>query len=140
MSVWNIFTTKLYARACSTYKHFLGKLLTNKLMKQGYQQPRRQQFAGLYNDLVGTYNISLNANWGFSFKVYTLIFQLFFVLCTTMSTRHVLFLYRGPCLLCSRFVLFLWPYEIEFCSLTSYFILHLWTTSPIVFHWFVILI
>lgn len=38
--VLNIFTTKLYARACSTYEHFLGKLLRNKLMKQGHQQSR----------------------------------------------------------------------------------------------------
>ena len=54
-----------YARACSGYSQFLnrGKLLTNKLMVQGFQQSRLKsafrKFYGRYNDLVRQYNIAL---------------------------------------------------------------------------------
>ena len=47
-----------YARACSTYEQFIyrGKLLTDKLLSQGYQEPRLvstfHKFYGHYNDLV----------------------------------------------------------------------------------------
>lgn len=61
----------------------------------------------------------------FHLKFIHLIFQLFFRTLHDHEHTACTFLYRGPCLLCSRFVLFLWPYEIEYCSLTSYFISHL---------------
>ena len=54
-----------YARACSGYSQFLnrGKLLTNKLMVQGFQQSRLKsafrKFYGRYNDLVRQYNLAL---------------------------------------------------------------------------------
>ena len=47
-----------YAIACSTYEQFImrGKLLTNKLLKQEYQELRLKsslrKFYGRYNDLV----------------------------------------------------------------------------------------
>jgi hypothetical protein len=52
-----------YARACSTYDQFLnwGSALTNKLMSQGFLQPRLQapfrKYYGRYNDLVCQYNL-----------------------------------------------------------------------------------
>ena len=55
-----------YARACSTYEQFImrGKLLTNKLLKQEYQELRLKsslrKFYGRYNDLISIYNISLS--------------------------------------------------------------------------------
>lgn len=54
-----------YARACATYEQFIkrGKLLTNKLLEQKYQEPRLKsslrKFYGRYNDLVSKYNVSL---------------------------------------------------------------------------------
>ena len=54
-----------YARACSTYEQFIyrGKLLTDKLLSQGYQEPRLvstfRKFYGRYNDLVCDYRASL---------------------------------------------------------------------------------
>ena len=55
-----------YARACSTYEHFIyrGKLLTDKLLKQEYRKSRLmstfRKFYGRYNDLVCDYSVSLN--------------------------------------------------------------------------------
>jgi hypothetical protein len=55
-----------YARACSTYNHFLvqGSLLINKLTSQGFQLSRLQaafrKFHGRYNDLIYRYNLSLD--------------------------------------------------------------------------------
>ena len=54
-----------YARACSTYEQFTyrGKLLTDKLLSQGYQEPRLvstfRKFYGRYNDLVWDHRASL---------------------------------------------------------------------------------
>jgi hypothetical protein len=54
-----------YARACWTYNQFLirDSLLTNKLMSQGFLQPRLQaafrKFYGRYNDLVCQYDLPL---------------------------------------------------------------------------------
>ena len=54
-----------YARACFAYEDFSkqGKLLTNKLMLQGYNESRLKssfrKFYGRYNDLVCYYNLSL---------------------------------------------------------------------------------
>ena len=54
-----------YARACFAYEDFSkrGKLLTNKLMLQGYNESRLKssfrQFYGRYNDFVCGYNLSL---------------------------------------------------------------------------------
>jgi hypothetical protein len=55
-----------YTRACSTCDQFLvrGSLLTNKLMSQGFQMSRLQaairKFYGRYNDLICSYNLSVN--------------------------------------------------------------------------------
>lgn len=55
-----------YMRACSTYKELLRrcKLLTNKLIKQYYQQSRLKlyfrKFYGLYNGFVSKYNLTLH--------------------------------------------------------------------------------
>jgi hypothetical protein len=55
----------LYAEACSTYDQFLilGRLLTNKVMPQGFLQSRLQTVLrtvyGRHNDQVCTYNIPL---------------------------------------------------------------------------------
>ena len=53
-----------YARACSNYQEFLSraKLLTNKLLKQGYQQPRLtfKKFYGRHQDFkVQQYGMSV---------------------------------------------------------------------------------
>jgi hypothetical protein len=54
-----------YARACFAYEDFSkrGRLLTNKLMLQGYNESRLKssfrKFYGRYNDLVCGYNLSL---------------------------------------------------------------------------------
>ena len=64
---YGVFVSQLirYARACSSYEQFLrrGKLLTNKLIKQDYQQSRLKssfrKFYGRYNDLVSKYNLPL---------------------------------------------------------------------------------
>ena len=54
-----------YARACFAYEDFSkrGRLLTNKLMLQGYNESRLKssfrKFYGRYNDLVCDYNLSL---------------------------------------------------------------------------------
>ena len=65
---YGVFVSQLirYARACSTYDEFLkrGMLLTNKLIKQDYQQSRLKssfrKFYGRYNDLVSKYNLPLS--------------------------------------------------------------------------------
>ena len=55
-----------YARACSTYEHFIyrGKLLTDKLLKQEYRKSRLKstfrKFYGRYKYLVCDYSVSLN--------------------------------------------------------------------------------
>ena len=55
-----------YARACSAYDQFLnrGKLLTDKLLLQGFQQSRLKaafrKFYGRYNNLVYQYDLSLS--------------------------------------------------------------------------------
>ena len=54
-----------YTRACVAYEDFSkrGKLLTNKLMLQGYNESRLKssfrKFYGRYNDLVCDYKLSL---------------------------------------------------------------------------------
>jgi hypothetical protein len=54
-----------YARACFAYEDFLkrGKLLTKKLMLQGYNESRLKssfrKFYGRYNGLVCDYKLSL---------------------------------------------------------------------------------
>ena len=52
-----------YARACSTYDQFLSRLLTDKLMLQGFQLSRLQaafrKIYGRYNDLIYPDNLSL---------------------------------------------------------------------------------
>jgi hypothetical protein len=54
-----------YARACFAYEDFSkrGRLLTNKLMLQGYNISRLKspfrQFYGRYNDLVCDYKLPL---------------------------------------------------------------------------------
>ena len=53
------------SRACFAYEDFSkrGRLLTNKLMLQGYNESRLKssfrKFYGRYNDLVCGYNLSL---------------------------------------------------------------------------------
>ena len=55
-----------YAGACSAYDQFLnrGKLLTDKLLLQGFQQSRLKaafrKFYGRYNNLVYQYDLSLS--------------------------------------------------------------------------------
>ena len=55
-----------YARACSAYDQFLnrGKLLTDKLLLQGFQQSRLKtvfrKFYGRYNKLVYQYDLPLS--------------------------------------------------------------------------------
>ena len=55
-----------YARACSAYDQFLnrGKLLTDKLLLQGFQQSRLKaafrKFYRRYNNLVYQYDLSLS--------------------------------------------------------------------------------
>jgi hypothetical protein len=55
-----------YARACSTNDQFLswGRLLTDKLMLQGFLQSRLMsafhKFYGCYNDLIYDYKLSLS--------------------------------------------------------------------------------
>ena len=54
-----------YARACFAYEDFSkrGKVLTNKLMLQGYNESRLKspfrKFYGRYNNLVCDYKLSL---------------------------------------------------------------------------------
>ena len=54
-----------HARACFAYEDFSkrGRLLTNKLMLQGYNESRLKssfrKFYGRYNDFVCGYNLSL---------------------------------------------------------------------------------
>ena len=54
-----------YVRACFAYEDFSkrGRLLTNKMMLQGYNESRLKssfrKFYGRYNDLVCGYNLSL---------------------------------------------------------------------------------
>ena len=55
-----------YARACSTYEHFKyrGKILTDKLLSQGYQESRListfRKFYGRYNDLICDFGVCLS--------------------------------------------------------------------------------
>jgi hypothetical protein len=55
-----------YARACSTYHQFLnrGRLLTDKLILQGFLQSRlmsaSRQFYRRYNDVIYNYKLSLS--------------------------------------------------------------------------------
>lgn len=65
---YGVFISQLirYARACSTYKDFVSRslLLTSKLLKQGYQQPRLKatlkKCYGRYHNLVASYGISVS--------------------------------------------------------------------------------
>ena len=66
--VYGVYLSQLirYARACSTYDQFLsrGRLLTDKLMLQGFLQSRLmsafRKFYGRYNDLIYNYKLSLS--------------------------------------------------------------------------------
>jgi hypothetical protein len=55
-----------YVRACSAYDQFLsrGRLLTDKLVLQGFLQSRLMsifcKFNGCYNDLICNYKLSLS--------------------------------------------------------------------------------
>ena len=61
----NLVESTKYARACFAYEDVSkrGKLLTNKLMLQGYNESRLKssfrKFYGRYNDLVCDYKLSL---------------------------------------------------------------------------------
>ena len=65
---YGVFISQLirYARACSDYIEFLSRarLLSSKLLKQGYTMPRlvssTKKFFGRYFDLVEKYNISVS--------------------------------------------------------------------------------
>ena len=55
-----------YARACSNYQDFTerGKVLTTKLLSQGYQKaklvPTLKKFYGRHHDLVNPYNVAVS--------------------------------------------------------------------------------
>ena len=62
---YSVYVSQLirYARACSAYDQFLnrGKLLTDKLLLQGFQQSRLmaafRKFYGRYNNLIHQYDL-----------------------------------------------------------------------------------
>jgi hypothetical protein len=66
-SAYGVYVSQLirYTRICFVYEDFSkrGKLLTNKLMMQGYNESRVKssfcKFYGLYNDLVCDYKLLL---------------------------------------------------------------------------------
>ena len=55
-----------YARACSNYRDFMdrGKVLTTKLLSQGYQKTKLvatlKKFYGRHHDLVNPYNVAVS--------------------------------------------------------------------------------
>ena len=55
-----------YARACSNYQDFVerGKVLTTKLLSQGYQKTKLvatfKKFYGRHHDLVNAYNVAVS--------------------------------------------------------------------------------
>ena len=55
-----------YARACSNYQDFMerGKVLTTKLLRQGYQKTKLvatlKKFCGRHHDLVNSNNVAVN--------------------------------------------------------------------------------
>jgi hypothetical protein len=67
-SAYGVYISQMirYARACSPYNQFLsrGRLLTDKLMLQGFLQSRLMsafsKFYGRYNDLIYNYKLSLS--------------------------------------------------------------------------------
>ena len=66
--VYGVYVSQLirYARACSAYDQFLnrGKLLTDKLLLQGFQQSRLKaafrKFYGRYNNLLYQYDLHVS--------------------------------------------------------------------------------
>ena len=54
-----------YARACSNYQDFIerGKMLTTKLLSQGYQKTKLvatlKKFCGRHHDLVNPYSVAV---------------------------------------------------------------------------------
>ena len=59
-----------YARACSNYQDFLAraKMLTDKLLKQGYLRPRLQstfkKFYGRHQELIDHFGMSVTQMMG----------------------------------------------------------------------------
>ena len=55
-----------YARTCSNYQYFMerGKVLTTKLLSQGYQKTKLvatfKKFYGRHHDLVNPYNVAVS--------------------------------------------------------------------------------
>ena len=55
-----------YARACSNYQDYMvrGKVLTTKLLSQGYQKTKLvatpKKFCGRHHDLVNPYNVAVS--------------------------------------------------------------------------------
>ena len=55
-----------YARACSNYQDFMerGKVLTTKLLSQGYQKTELvatfKKFCGRHHNLVNPYNVAVS--------------------------------------------------------------------------------
>ena len=64
---YSVYVSQLirYARACSNYQDFMGcgKVLTTKLLSQGYQKTKlvaTLKFYGRHYDLVNTYNVAVS--------------------------------------------------------------------------------
>ena len=66
--VYGVYVSQLirYARACSNYQDFMdrGKVLTTKLLSQGYQDTKLvatlKKFYGRHHDLVNPYNVAVS--------------------------------------------------------------------------------
>ena len=67
-SDYGVYVSQLicYARACSNYQDFVerGKVLTTKLLSQGYQKTKLvatlKMFCGRHHDLVNPYNVAVS--------------------------------------------------------------------------------
>ena len=68
ISTYGVYVSQLicYARACSNYQDFMerGKVLTTKLLSQGYQKTKLvatlKKFCGRHHDLVSPYNVAVS--------------------------------------------------------------------------------
>ena len=65
---YDVYVSQLirYARACLNYQDFMehGKVLTTKLLSQGYQKTKLvttlKKFSGRHHDLVNPYNVAVS--------------------------------------------------------------------------------
>ena len=66
MSIFFFYFLIRYARACSNYQDFIerGKVLTTKLLSQGYQKTKLvatlKKFYRRHHDLVNPYNVAVS--------------------------------------------------------------------------------